>query len=437
LPTCRPEPHGRTAISTNTRHEFTATYFIETPIALEQAADVLAGEQSSGTFVRVAGETDALRDRARARLLSIEQLEDVTLPTLPNDFLRRREVSGPYHRGIIRVGFPIDNVGVNLPTLAATAAGNIYDLGELTAVRLLGLDLPRDYAASYQGPRYGVAGTRRLIGIDTRPVIGTIIKPNVGLTPEDTATLVARLCEAGVDFIKDDEVMANPPHAPFAARVAAVMRGVNAHADRTGRKVMVAFNVSDETDAMRRHAELVAAAGGTCVMVSINWVGLGGLETLRRSTDLAIHGHRNGFAMFTRCPGFGMDFAAYQVFWRLAGVDHLHVNGLSSKFWESDDSVAKSARACLCPIIGDDAVMPVFSAGQSAATVEKTWRALGSADLIFLAGGGIIGHPGGPAAGVESIRAAWEAVTAGIPVQDYAHSHPALAAALARFGDAR
>ncbi|MGH7101155.1 MAG: RuBisCO large subunit C-terminal-like domain-containing protein [Acetobacteraceae bacterium] len=115
-------------------------------------------------------------------------------------------------------------------------------------------------------------------------------------------------------------------------------------------------------------------------------------------------------------------------------MDQLHVNGLSGKFWESDDSVAASVSACLSPIAGNDPVLPVFSSGQSAATVEKTWRALRSIDLMFLAGGGIIGHPDGPAAGVESIRAAWEAASSGIPIHEYARRNPALAAALARFG---
>jgi ribulose-bisphosphate carboxylase large chain len=416
------------------RAEFVARYLIETPFSLEQAAEVLAGEQSSGTFVRVAGETDELRARARARVIKVRRLDDAAAPALPNDFLRRRSIGGPYHRGVIEVGFPIDNVGVNLTALAATAAGNVYDLGELTAVRLLRLDLPTGYAAKFQRPRHGVLGTRRLTGVSAGPVIGTIIKPNVGLAPEDTALMVERLCEAGIDFVKDDEVMVNPAHAPLAKRVAAVMRVVNAHADRVGRKVMVAFNVSDETDVMRRNADLVAAAGGTCVMASVNWVGFAALESLRRSTDLAIHGHRNGFAMMSRYPGLGMDFGAYQVFCRLAGVDQLHVNGISGKFWESDESVSQSARDCLQPLAENDAIMPVLSSGQTAATVEKTWRAVGSADLMFLAGGGIIGHPEGPAAGVESIRVAWEAAIAGIPVADRARVNPALAAALSTFG---
>src|SRR6516162_11859822 len=99
-------------------------------------------------------------------------------------------------------------------------------------------------------------------------MIGTIIKPSVGLTPQQTAELVKTLAEAGIDFVKDDELMANPPHSPFDERVDAVMRVIRNHADRAGKKVMYAFNISDEMDAMLRHYEKVVAAGGTAAMVS-------------------------------------------------------------------------------------------------------------------------------------------------------------------------
>jgi ribulose-bisphosphate carboxylase large chain len=167
------------------------------------------------------------------------------------------------------------------------------------------------------------------------------------------------------------------------------MRVINDHAQRTGRKVMYAFNISDDLDSMRRHAATVEAAGGTCVMASLNWCGYSAIQALRRSTPLALHGHRNGMAMMSRHPALGMDFIAYQALWRLAGVDQLHVNGLGGKFYESDDSVIASARACLTPMAGGDAVMPVFSSGQWAGTVPSTFTALGTEDLIFLSGWGI------------------------------------------------
>src|SRR5262249_51784487 len=161
-----------------------------------------------------------------------------------------------------------------------------------------------------------------------RPLIGTIIKPSIGLTPSETAELVDALCAADIDFIKDDELIADPPYAPFAERLAAVMPGLRHHAERLGRMPMYAINISGSVDEMRRRHNDVVRAGGTCVMVNVNWVGFAAVEDLRRISQLPIHGHRNGWGALTRCPSLGIDFAAYQKIWRLAGVDQLHVNGL-------------------------------------------------------------------------------------------------------------
>ncbi|CAB3839090.1 MAG: ribulose-bisphosphate carboxylase large subunit family protein [Achromobacter mucicolens] len=417
---------------------FTATYLIETPVDPAKVAEVMAGEQSCGTFTRVQGETDELRARARARIESIETLETVDVPSLPNAYLARQAggVPGKFQRARIRIAFPVANVGANLPTLAATVGGNLYDLGEVTGLRLESMELPANYRAQFDLPQVGIAGTRALTGVDKGPLVGTIIKPNVGLSPEQTAHLVAQLCAAGVDFIKDDEVCANPAHAPLAQRVAAVMAVVRAHRERTGRNVMVAFNITDETDAMRRHADLIEREGGTCVMASLNWCGYSAIQTLRRSTPLALHGHRNGFGALSRHPLLGIGFQAYQTLWRLAGVDHMHVHGLQGKFSQEDSEVVDSARDCLASLTPgiDDAVMPAFSSGQWAGTVPATWAAVRSDDLLFMSGGGILAHPDGPAAGVQSIRQAWHAVRDNQTLQDYARNAPELQRALEFFG---
>ncbi|WP_447982013.1 ribulose-bisphosphate carboxylase large subunit family protein [Achromobacter kerstersii] len=417
---------------------FSATYLIETPMDPARVAEVMAGEQSCGTFTRVQGETDELRARARARVESIELLDTVPAPSLPNAWLARQPGGMPdtYQRARVRISFPVANVGANLATLAATVGGNLYDLGEVTGLRLESMELPANYRAQFELPQVGIAGTRQLTGVAQGPLVGTIIKPNVGLSPEQTAHLVAQLCAAGVDFIKDDEVCANPAHAPLAQRVAAVMAVVRAHRDRTGRQVMVAFNISDETDAMRRHAELIEREEGTCVMASLNWCGFSAIQTLRRSTPLALHGHRNGYGALSRDPLLGMGFQAYQTLWRLAGVDHMHVHGLQGKFAQDDREVVDSARDCLASLTPgiDDAVMPAFSSGQWAGTVPATWAAVRTDDLMFMSGGGILAHPDGPAAGVQSIRQAWQAVREGQPLDDIARNAPELQRALAFFG---
>ncbi|QOT78035.1 ribulose-bisphosphate carboxylase large subunit family protein [Cupriavidus basilensis] len=419
---------------TAARAEFTARYFVESSLPAEKIAQVIAGEQSSGTFLTLPGETAQLKERSRARVVNIHSLPPTLEPSLRSAYIERRGSQGVFHRAEIEIAFPIENVGPNLPVLLATLAGNLFELGEVTGLRLLDLDMPVDYASQFPGPAFSIEGTRRLAGVHGRPMIGTIVKPSIGLTAEQTAAMVDELCGAGIDFIKDDELIANPPYEPFERRVAAVMSALHKHADRLGRMPMYAFNISGSIDDMLRQHDTVLQAGGTCVMVSVNWAGFAGVEHLRRHSQLPIHGHRNGWGSLTRHPSLGFSFNAYQKLWRLAGVDHLHVNGLRSKFWEPDESVLCSARACLSPFAGVPAVMPVFSSGQWAAQAPDMYRQLQSTDLMHLAGGGIIGHPDGIRAGVASMREGWDAAVAGKSLDSDALTHPALARALSHFG---
>jgi ribulose-bisphosphate carboxylase large chain len=414
-----------------------ATYWIETAFPLEQAAATMAGEQSTGTFVRVPGETDALREAHAARVEKLVELDEVAAPSLPGSGLPK---SGEVRRRTARVvlSWPIANFGPSLPNLLAAVAGNLSELKAFSGLKLLDLKLPPVFLDRYQGPQFGVAGTRKLAGVYDRPIIGTIIKPSVGLSPEATAEQVRVLVEAGVDFIKDDELQSDGPHCPFDARISAVMRVINDHAERAGKKVMYAANLTGDMDEMLARHDHVLAEGGTCIMASMNSIGLPAMKMLRAHAQLPIHGHRNGWGMLGRSPATGMSFLAYQKLWRLAGIDHTHVNGIDNKFCETNESVIASARECLTPMF--DAphpgceIMPVFSSGQSARQAAPTFAALGTTDLMFAAGGGIMAHPGGPAAGVRALRQAWDAAIAGVPVAEAARDAPELEAALAAFG---
>jgi ribulose-bisphosphate carboxylase large chain len=411
---------------------FEADYILETSVQPETAAATIAGEQSSGTFMAVPGETEELKARSAARVERIEDQGPVPGPSLPGS----ARPDAPHRRVGITLSWPLANTGTSLPNILATVAGNLFELNCVAGLRLTALRFPPEMIAASPGPAFGIAGTRKLSGVTGRPLIGTIIKPSIGLTPGETATLVATLCDAGIDFVKDDELQADGSVCPFDERVRAVMRVIKDHADRTGRKVMYAFNLTGEVDEMRRRHDLVLAEGGTCVMASANSVGLSGLLALRRHAALPIHLHRNGWGYLSRHPSLGFDYAAWTVLWRLAGADHMHVNGLMNKFCESDDSVISSACALLTPLMPDRpaVVMPVFSSGQSAVQAHGTWAALGTPDLIYAAGGGIMAHRGGPAAGVRSLRDAWDAAMAGVSLEAAAKDSPALAAAVSTFG---
>lgn len=407
-----------------------AHYLIETATDVRRAAEVMAGEQSSGTFVAVPGETPELTARAGAQIVGLEMLEPVDEPSLPG--AKPAAAGEKYQRARVTLSWPIENMGPSLPNLVATVAGNLFELQQFSGLRLLDLELPAPFFSAYQGPQFGVGGTRALSGVASGPLIGTIIKPSVGFGPEETAGLVKILCEGGIDFIKDDELQANGPNCPFVDRVDAVMAVINDHADKTGKKVMFAFNVTGDLDEMKRHHDLVLAKGGTCVMASLNSVGLVGMIELRRHAQLPIHAHRNGWGYLSRHPMLGWSYVAWQKIWRLAGADHMHVNGLRNKFSEDDDSVIASARSCLSPMSEQSAciAMPVFSSGQTVSQPPDTYAALRSLDLIYAAGGGVVAHPDGVGAGVQSLRESWTATVAGIPLGTYAKDHPALALAL-------
>jgi ribulose-bisphosphate carboxylase large chain len=408
----------------------TATYYIETPYAPEKAAAVLAGEQSSGTFVAVPGETEELKQRFAARVESVELLETVNQPAIPGADSKE----GKYHRAIVKVSWSIENFGYNLPVMVSTLQGNLYEITQFTGLKLMDIELPSSYATHFRGPAFGIPGCRELTGVYKRPLIGTIIKPSVGLSPEQTADMVRVLAEAGIDFVKDDELMSSTANSSFDQRLAAVMNVINAHADKTGKKVMYAINISGEMDEMMSRYEKVVKAGGTNAMISINSVGLAAAKKICDQGQLAIHAHRNGWGMLTRHPLLGIDFRAYQKIWRLAGVDQLHVNGIQNKFWESDDSVVNSIEACLTPFHQHKTVLPVVSSGQWGGQAFETWRRTKTVDLLYMAGGGIMAHPMGAAAGVNALQQAWQGAVEGLTLEETAKQYPAFAESVKKFG---
>ncbi|WP_129115542.1 ribulose-bisphosphate carboxylase large subunit family protein [Halegenticoccus tardaugens] len=413
-----------------------ATYLIETSHPIDEAAESMAGEQSSGTFVDVPGETDELRERHGARVERVTELETVDEPSLPGSAPPEGATEPvQYTRAEVDLSFPLENVGPSLPNLLTTVAGNLFELTPFSGLRLRELDIPAAFADACPGPQFGIEGTREVVDVWGRPIVGTIIKPNVGLSPTETAEITETMVDSGLDFIKDDELIADPPYSPLEERVEAVMDIVHRHEDRTGETIMYACNITGDVAEMKERHDAVVEAGGNCVMVSINSVGLSGFLELRRHAELPIHAHRNGWGALSRCPQLGFDYAAYQVFWRLAGADHMHVNGIRNKFCESDASVVASARACQRPIVDDaDTVMPVFSSGQWAGQAPDTYEALGNVDLMYLAGGGIMGHPDGPAAGVAHLKQGWKAAMEGIPLETYAEDHEELRRAIKYFG---
>ncbi len=412
------------------------TYRIETPGSVEAMAAKIASDQSTGTFVALPGETEELKARVAARVCEIRPLPPADRPSFPEE----GGGASLFHRADVDIAFPLDAVGTDLSALMTIAIGGVFSIKGMTGIRIVGLHLPDAYAAAHPGPQFGVAGSFALTGVQGRPIIGTIVKPALGLLPHETAEMVGELVAAGVDFIKDDEKLMSPAYSSLEARITAIMPKILDHEQKTGKKVMYAFGISHaDPDEMMRNHDRVLAAGGNCAVVNINSIGFGGMAFLRKRSGLVLHAHRNGWDILTRHAGLGFDFSVWQQFWRLLGVDQFQINGIRVKYWEPDESFVRSYQAVTTPLFSAaDVALPVIGSGQWGGQAPDTIAATGgSTDLLYLCGGGIVSHPGGPGAGVKAVQQAWAAAAAGIPLDTYAKDHPELAQSIAKFADGK
>lgn len=412
----------------------TLTYLIETAGSPERLAAKIASDQSTGTFVPVPGETEKLKDRVAARVAAIRPLPSSVRPSYPSND------RGPFHRAEADIAFPFDAIGTDLSALMTIAIGGVYSIKGFTGIRVVDMKLPPAFGKAWPGPQFGVAGSRRLAGVEGRPIIGTIIKPALGLRPHETAALVKDVIDAGVDFVKDDEKLMSPVYSPLEQRVKAVMPMILEREQKTGRKVMYAWGISaTDPDEMMRNHDIVLKAGGNCAVININSIGMGGMSFLRKRSSLVLHAHRNGWDVLTRHGGLGMDFKVWQQFWRLLGVDQFQINGIRAKYWEPDESFVQSFKAVSTPLFApDDCPLPVAGSGQWGGQAHDTYERTGrTLDLMYLCGGGIVSHPGGPGAGVKAVKQAWEAAVLGVPLEVYAREHKELAQSIATFADGK
>jgi 3-oxoisoapionate-4-phosphate decarboxylase len=413
------------------------TYRIETSGDVPALAAKIASDQSTGTFVPTPGETPALKARVGARVVDLRMLEPVSTPSFPEE---AQDARGPCARGEADIEFPLEAIGTDLAALTTIAIGGVFSIKGFSGIRIVDMKLPPEFAAAHPGPQFGIPGSRALIGVNERPIIGSIVKPALGLRPHETAEMVRELVKADVDFVKDDEKLMSPAYSNLADRVKAIMPIILDREQVTGKKVMYAFGISHaDPDVMMRNHDIVADAGGNAAVININSIGYGGFSFLRKRSRLVLHAHRNGWDILTRHPGLGLDFKVYQQFWRLLGVDQFQINGIGAKYWEPDDSFVRSFHALREPLFSPgDRPLPVAGSGQWGGQAPETFARTGrTQDLMYLCGGGVVSHPGGPASGVRAVRQAWEAAVAGIPLETYARDHHELAQSIARFGGAK
>ncbi len=335
---------------------------------------------------------------------------------------------------IARVAYPIELFEPgNLPNIMSSIAGNVFGLGDLKYLRLLDIQLAPQLIKSFPGPAFGIPGIRKVLKVPKRPLVGTIIKPKLGLRTKDHAAVAYSAWVGGCDIVKDDENLSSQKFNPFEKRVIETLDKRDRAEEETGDRKVYLINVTAETKEMLRRAEFVEDHGGRVAMIDILTCGFSAVATLRnQGFNLILHGHRAMHAAFTKLPEHGIAMPVIAVVSRLLGIDQLHVGTAVGKMSEDRQEVETNIRECTQPLQGLLPTLPVASGGLHPRHVPQLIDIFGK-DVVIQAGGGIHGHPRGTEIGATAMRQAVDAVLEGQTLSNYAKSHSPLAEALQHF----
>ncbi len=374
-------------------------------ITLTEAAGGVAAESSVGTWTELTTEMPYVK-RLAAHVYDIEG-------------------------NSIKIAYPIELFEpANMPNILSSVAGNVFGLKALKNLRLLDMKLPKLLTESFKGPAYGLTGIRELLKIPERPLVGTIIKPKLGLSTKDHSRVAYEAWLGGCDIVKDDENLSSQKFNPFDDRLTQTLEGRDKAQSETGERKVYMVNITGDTNLMLERAQKVVDQGGEYIMIDILTCGWAALQTLRdQNFKLVIHAHRAGHAAFTKNTRHGISMRPIAVVARIIGVDQLHVGTVVGKMSETKTEVLDNIDACKAELAGLKPVMPVASGGLYPQLVPALIDTFGN-DVVIQAGGGVHGHPMGSIAGAKAMRQAVDAVLEDETLEEYAKKHSELYHAL-------
>jgi len=382
------------------------TFYVEPEgISLKEAAGGVAAESSVGTWTELTTEQPYVK-RLAAHVYSIDC-------------------------SIIKIAYPIELFEpANMPNILSSVAGNVFGLKALKNLRLLDIEFSKQLLNSFKGPAFGIAGIRKLLKVPKRPLVGTIIKPKLGLETKDHAKVAYEAWFGGCDVVKDDENLSSQEFNPFEERLIQTLEKRDKAQEETNERKVYMINITAETDTMLKRAQAVVDQGGEYVMVDILTCGWSALQTLRdQNLKLIIHAHRAGHAAFTKNPKHGIAMKHIPTVAREIDTDQHHVGTVVGKMSETKGEVRENIAACKAELAGLKSVLPVASGGLHPRLVPALMETFGK-DFVIQAGGGIHGHPDGTVAGAKAMRQAVDATLYKKTLEEYAKNHKELDLAL-------
>ncbi|HOM96348.1 MAG: ribulose-bisphosphate carboxylase [Candidatus Methanofastidiosa archaeon] len=423
-----------------------------------QAAAEVAAESSTGTNFNVKTETPFSKEM-NAIVYKIDQ-----------------------ERNLVWIAYPwrLFDRGGNVQNVLTYLVGNVLGMKEVSALKLLDVWFPPSMLEQYDGPSYTLDDMRKYLDVYDRPILGTIIKPKMGLTSAEYAEAAYDFWVGGGDFVKNDEPQANQDFSPFDKMVKNVKAAMDKAVRETGCKKVHSFNVSaSDFDTMIERCELIRNAGfepGSYAFlidgITAGWMAV---QTLRRKyPDVFIHFHRAAHGAFTRVENpLGFSVLVLSKFARLSGASGIHTGTAGvgkmqgspkedivaaqnilhfkskghffeqewSKIFEGDEDAIAIVQADTARhvILEDDGwrgvkkCCPIISGGLNPTLLKPFIDVMGNIDFITTMGAGCHAHPKGTTAGAKALVQACEAYQKGIDIKEYAKTHKELEEAIEFF----
>ncbi|TFG04138.1 MAG: type III ribulose-bisphosphate carboxylase [Promethearchaeota archaeon] len=394
---------------------------------LEYACEEIAKESSIGTWTDIATMSADIAERLRPSTFYIDKANQIIKIAYTQDL------------------FEADNMSQILSAIA----GNIYGMKTLENLRLLDISFPKGIVRYYKGPKFGIRGIRNLTKIKERPLLGTIVKPKVGLSEVQHAKVCGQAWSGGLDIVKDDENLTSMKFNKFESRIMETLKVRDKIEKLTGAKKIYMPNITAPLTTMKKRADIVSENGGEYVMIDVITVGFSAMQEIRsylEDKNLVIHAHRAMHAALTRNKKHGMTMLVLAKLMRLIGVDQLHTGTVVGKMEGGKQEVLEINKTITAnKIAGNDTtmidqdwydlkpVLPVASGGLSPLDIPNLIEILGN-DIVMQFGGGCHGHPKGTEAGAKAISQAMDAVLEGSNLLDKAKTNSELKLAIEKWG---
>ena len=412
--------------SLNMEDYITLDYCFESIIDPEAAAAHLCQEQSTAQWKRVGVDED-LRDQFGAKVIDLAVTGVLDEPSYPLPSVD----SAKTYQCRVKIAHPHGNFGPRLPNIltAALGEGAFYSPG-IATIKLMDIDFPESFLRGFEGPRFGIQGFRDILQVHDRPLFFGVVKPNIGLSPDDFAELAFQGWLGGLDIAKDDEMLSDVAWSPLRERAAKAGKARLKAEEITGENKIYLANITDEVDQLINLHDIAVERGANALMVNGMTTGLSAIRMLSKHTKAPLVAHFDFIAPLTRFSFFGLHAKVMIKLQRLAGFDVIIFPGFGARMKTPDDEVYDSARECLKPWGHIKPALPVPAGSQWAGSSAFLYERLKTIDFGIVPGRAVFAHPMGPKAGAASLRQGWDAVAAGQSLETYARNHQELRLAI-------